>query len=163
MVVASEVSEPFSSPLPALLTRIPDTFASIVGVSNQLSWIAIGITSIRFRRALEAQGKTHLLPFRNWTYPVGPYLCIILNIIIVLVQGWSCFSPSFDSVSFVSYYIELPIMLVMYLGWKWVKRTHLVGLSEMDLETDTYRADEEKPEEKGTWKARAKTAVNWLA
>lgn len=136
---------------------------NIVGVSNQLSWIAIGITSIRFRRALEAQGKTHLLPFRNWTYPVGPYLCIILNIIIVLVQGWSCFSPSFDSVSFVSYYIELPIMLVMYLGWKWVKRTHLVGLSEMDLETDTYRADEEKPEEKGTWKARAKTAVNWLA
>jgi AAT family amino acid transporter len=38
---------------------------NIVGVSNQLSWIAIGIASLRFRAAPEVQGKTHLLPFRN--------------------------------------------------------------------------------------------------
>jgi amino acid transporter, AAT family len=135
---------------------------SIVGVSNQLSWIAIGITSIRFRRALEVQGKTHLLPFRNWTYPVGPYLCILLNIVLVLVQGWSCFSPTFDGVSFVSYYIELPLMLIMYLGWKFVKKTRLVGLGEMDLDTDAHTAAEEKPVET-TWQARAKAVMNWLA
>ncbi|OIW23426.1 hypothetical protein CONLIGDRAFT_637384 [Coniochaeta ligniaria NRRL 30616] len=121
---------------------------NIVGVSNQLSWIAIGITSIRFRSALALQGKTHLLPFKNWTYPVGPYLCVILNCFLVLVQGWSCFSPKFSGVDFVSYYIELPIMLVMYVAWKLIKRTKIVKLSEMDLETDVYVADEEKPEKK---------------
>ncbi|KAH6644994.1 amino acid permease [Truncatella angustata] len=135
---------------------------NIVGVSNQLSWIAIGITSIRFRRALEVQGKTHLLPFRNWTYPVGPYLCVILNIVIVLVQGWDCFSPSFDAVSFVSYYIELPVMLVMYLAWKFLKKTKLVGLAEMDLDTDTHTADEGKPTVPKTWRGRLKRALTWL-
>jgi len=121
---------------------------SIVGVSNQLSWIAIGITSIRFRSALAIQGKTHLLPFKNWTYPVGPYICVVLNCFLVLVQGWSCFSPRFSGVDFVSYYIELPIMLVMYVAWKLIKRTKIVKLSEMDLETDVYVADEAPPEKK---------------
>lgn len=134
---------------------------NIVGVSNQLSWIAIGITSIRFRSALALQGKTHLLPFRNWTYPYGPWFCVILNSFIVLVQGWSCFSPKFDGVSFVSYYIELPIMLIMYVAWKLLKKTKTVALSEMDLETDTYTVDEKVIEETG-WKAKVKNVVTWL-
>ncbi|KAK5999252.1 putative amino-acid permease PB1C11.02 [Cladobotryum mycophilum] len=134
---------------------------NIVGVSNQLSWIAIGVTSIRFRRALARQGKTHLLPFKNWTYPVGPWLAVLLNSFLVLIQGWSCFSPKFDGVSFVSFYIELPIMLVMYLGWKFIKKTKFVGLDEMDLETDVHTADESEPEEKG-WAARLKGIVTWV-
>jgi AAT family amino acid transporter len=129
---------------------------SIVGVSNQLSWISIGITSIRFRRALAKQNKTHLLPFRNFTYPYGPWICVILNIVIVLVQGWSCFSPRFDGVSFVSFYIELPVMLVMFLAWKLVKRTRFVQLEEVDLVTDTYVREE--TEEKRWWRA----VVNWI-
>lgn len=131
-----------------------------MGVSNQLSWIAIGITSVRFRSALERQGKTHLLPFRNWTYPVGPYICVVLNCVLVLVQGWSCFSPSFDGASFASFYVELPIMLVMYVGWKLFKKTKFVQLDEMDLETDRYVL-EEKAEET-SWKTRATTIWRWV-
>ncbi|UKZ84375.1 uncharacterized protein TrAFT101_000286 [Trichoderma asperellum] len=136
---------------------------NLVGVSNQLSWIAIGVTSLRFRAALARQGKTHLLPFKNWTYPFGPWIAVVLNSFLVLIQGWSCFSPSFDGVSFVSFYIELPIMLVMYLGWKFIKRTKFVRLEDMDLETDVHTAEEqvEEEEEKG-WKAKAKRAYEWL-
>ncbi|EEU34331.1 uncharacterized protein NECHADRAFT_50082 [Fusarium vanettenii 77-13-4] len=134
---------------------------NIVGVSNQLSWISIGITSIRFRAALKVQGKTHLLPFRNWTYPYGPWFCVILNSFLVLVQGWSCFSPKFDGVSFVSFYVELPIMLIMYLGWKFIKKTKTVKLEEMDLETDTYTI-EEKVEEVAGWKGKVKNVITWL-
>lgn len=139
---------------------------NIVGVSNQLAWIAIGIASLRFRAALKAQGKTHLLPYRNWTYPVGPWLCVILNIVIVLVQGWSCFSPSFDGVTFVSYYIEIPIMIVMYFGWKILKRTHIVRLSEMDLETDVYEVTPEEAaevdREESGWKGKMWTTIRWI-
>ncbi|KAI5462077.1 amino acid permease/ SLC12A domain-containing protein [Mariannaea sp. PMI_226] len=135
---------------------------NIVGVSNQLSWIAIGITSLRFRAALAVQGKTHLLPFKNWTYPVGPWLCVILNSVIILVQGWSCFSPKFDGVSFVSYYIELPIMLLMYVVWKVIKRTKTVGLAEMDLETDTYTAEDKVEDVATGWKGKAKVVLSWL-
>jgi amino acid permease len=137
------------------------TICSIVGVSNQLSWISIGITSIRFRQALALQGKTHLLPFKNWTYPYGPWICVILNSFLVLVQGWSCFSPKFDGVSFVSFYIELPVMLIMFVVWKLVKKTKIVKLNEMDLETDVYTVEEKVIEETG-WKTKVKNVVTWL-
>ncbi|EXJ80705.1 AAT family amino acid transporter [Capronia epimyces CBS 606.96] len=121
---------------------------NLVGVSNQLSWICIGLASLRFRGAVRAQNLEHLLPFRNWTYPVGPVLAVGLNIVLVLVQGWSCFSPSFSAVDFVSYYIEIPIMLVMFVFWKLVKRTKFVHLHNMDLLTDRYNLQHDyiKPE-----------------
>ena len=134
-------------------------------MSNQLSWIAIGVASIRFRGAIKAQNKEHLLPFKNWTYPWGPWFSVVLNSFLVLVQGWSSFSPSFSAVNFVSLYVELPIMLVMYLGWKVLKRTKVVKLLEMDLETDTYPAERLDPAfeaGKSVWRERAYNIWRWL-
>ncbi|KFG87429.1 amino acid permease [Metarhizium anisopliae] len=135
---------------------------NLVGVSNQLSWIAIGVASIRFRAGLERQGKTHLLPFKNWTYPYGPWLSVFLNSFLVLVQGWSCFSPEFDAVSFVSFYIELPVMLIMYLGWKLIKKTKWVKLDDMDLVTDVHTADEAESETKKGWQSKTRRVLNWI-
>ncbi|KAI4130898.1 MAG: hypothetical protein LQ338_001495 [Usnochroma carphineum] len=138
---------------------------NIVGVSNQLSWIAIGIASLRFRAAVRVQNKEHLLPFKNWTYPWGPWFSVILNTFLVLVQGWSSFSPSFSVVTFFSLYVELPIMLVMYVGWKALKRTRIVKLRDMDLETDTFLMDQLAPAldtGKSVWKQRGYTVWRWL-
>jgi AAT family amino acid transporter len=134
---------------------------NIVGVSNQLSWICIGISSLRFRAGLKAQGKEHLLPFKNWTYPWGPWICVLLNIFIVLVQGWSSFSPSFSSVDFVSYYLELPIFLLMIVVWKLVKKTKFRKASEMDLETDVYTKEDIEPVDKD-WKSKGKRVGTWF-
>ncbi|KAJ5239047.1 hypothetical protein N7468_003666 [Penicillium chermesinum] len=143
---------------------------NIVGVSNQLSWICICLASLRFRGAIRAQGIEHLLPFKNWTYPYGPVLAMGLNIVLVLVQGWKCFSPVFKRVDFVSYYIEIPIMIVMFLGWKLVKRTHFVRSAAMDLHTDRYDGgvdddhvpgDVVEPEKKG-FVAQLQRVGQWL-
>lgn len=138
---------------------------NLVGVSNQLAWIAINVTSLRFRGGLKSQGKTHLLPFRNWTYPYGPIIAVVLNVIIVLVQGWSSFSPKFAAVDFVSYYIELPIMLVMYLVWKALKRTRVVSYEDMDLETDVYVAGEDDELDNAkdkTARGKVETVLRWI-
>ncbi|KAK6828686.1 hypothetical protein RU639_003532 [Aspergillus parasiticus] len=111
---------------------------NIVGVSNQISWVCIGVASLRFRSAIRHQGLEHLLPYKNWTYPVGPIIAICLNSVLILVQGWKCFSPHFKGVDFVSYYIEIPVMIVMFLAWKLFKRTRFVHRGEMDLITDRY-------------------------
>jgi AAT family amino acid transporter len=87
---------------------------------------------------LEGQDKTHLLPFRNCTYPWGPWFSVVPNVVLVLVWGWGCLSPSFDIVAFINYYLELPIVLFMYMGWKLWKQTSIVPLSDTDLETDVY-------------------------
>ncbi|CAK3859414.1 amino acid permease [Lecanosticta acicola] len=149
---------------------------NLVGVSNQLSWIAIGIASLRFRAALKAQGKEHLLPYKNWTYPYGPWISVLLNVVLVLVQGWKSFAP-WKPVDFVSYYVELPIMGVMFVAWKVWKKTKFVRLEEMDLVTDRYDQEltvEEREEvlqkvqledlrKRGRgWKTRAKDIGTWL-
>jgi len=138
---------------------------NLVGVSNQLAWTAIALTSIRFRKAIVLQGKTHLLPFKNWTYPWGPYISLVLNIVLILVQGWSSFSPKFSGVDLVSYYIELPVMAIMYVGWKLLKKTSIVGLEEMDLETDVYEVREEdrvEMEREKSARGRVEAVVRWI-
>lgn len=126
-----------------------------------LTWMSIGIASLRFRSALAVQGKTHLLPFRNWTYPYGPWFVVVANIFLILVQGWSCFSPSFDAVSFLSFYLELPLMLIMFVVWKFLKRTKLVSVMSMDLETDIHTIEmAEEPKE--SRKERLKNAAAWV-
>lgn len=52
-------------------------------------------------------------------------------------------------------------MLVMYLGWKFIKKTKFVHLDEMDLVTDVHTAEEQVEEEKG-WTAKAKGVFAWL-
>src|SRR5690606_8299462 len=107
---------------------------------NQLSWICIGISSLRFRAGIKKQGLEHLMPFKNWTYPWGPIISVVLNIFLVLVQGWTAFSPRFKAVDFVSFYIEIPVLLGMLVLWKIVKRSRFVRSDEMDLFTDRYDA-----------------------
>lgn len=36
---------------------------------------------------------------------------------ISTVQGWSSVFPKFSAVDFVSFYIEIPVMMVMYTAW----------------------------------------------
>jgi AAT family amino acid transporter len=86
----------------------------------------------------------------------------------IAVQGWSSFSPSFDAVDFVSLYIEIPLMIVMFVGWVVFRRildrkltiahtqSSRFGLGDIDLYHDehddrkedvTQRHDEEKSRE----------------
>lgn len=120
---------------------------NIVGVSNQLAWLCIGITSIRFRRGLEAQGRTHELNFTNWTYPYGPYFVVIFTTFILLVQGWSTFAP-WNVKDFFQVYLELFVFPLTFIVW-WIfhrdgfKKTH-----EMDFDTDRYIESEEELEDR---------------
>ena len=115
---------------------------NLVGVSNQLAWAAIGVSSIRFRKAIIKQGKQSSLVYKNWTQPWGPYVVVIGSIIMILVQGWTAFRP-FNVSDFFSYYIELGLFAVAYVGWKLFKKTKLVAIEEMDLYTDTVQYEKD--------------------
>lgn len=53
-------------------------------------------------------------------------------------------------------------MALMWIGWKIIKRTRWVRLSEMDLETDRYVPEEERKVNDGRWKGRARETLRWL-
>ncbi|KAF9528497.1 amino acid permease-domain-containing protein [Crepidotus variabilis] len=97
---------------------------NIVGVSNQIAWLSIGLSSWRFRKAWVKQGRSiDELKFRaGWTWPWGPPFVVISVTVIILLQGWSSIIPTFSAADFVSFYVEIPIMLVMYVAWRLVRR-----------------------------------------
>lgn len=118
---------------------------SIVGLSNLISWWVIGVTSIRFRRGLEKQGKTHELLFPNWTYPYGPWFVVIFGAFIILVQGWSTFSP-WSTADFFQLYLELLVFPLTFAFW-WIYRRgkdKFVKFEDMDFEEDRYIESEEE-------------------
>ncbi|KAF9646561.1 hypothetical protein BDM02DRAFT_3118383 [Thelephora ganbajun] len=97
---------------------------NIVGVSNQIAWLSIGLASWRFRKAWIVQGRPiEELKFNaRWTWPWGPYFVMISVSAIILIQGWSSVFPKFSAVDFVSLYLEIPMMIVMWFGWIAVRR-----------------------------------------
>jgi len=89
---------------------------NIVGVSNQIAWLSIGLASWRFRKAWVQQGRSlEEMKFRaGWTWPWGPPFVVISVSLLILFQGWSSFIPQFSFVDFLSFYVEVPVMIVMY-------------------------------------------------
>lgn len=125
---------------------------SIVGLSNLLTWAVINFILLRFRRGIKAQGREDILVFKNWTYPFGPIIALILSIFIILVQGWTSFAP-WDTKLFFQNYLELGVFPLCYIVWflysRW-KNGHWdkwVRAQDMDLDTDLYVPLEQELEE----------------
>ncbi|RPD78334.1 hypothetical protein L226DRAFT_502776 [Lentinus tigrinus ALCF2SS1-7] len=97
---------------------------NIVGVSNQIAWLSIGLSSWKFRRAWVRQGRPlSELKFRAaWTWPWGPPFVVITVTALIIIQGWSSVIPTFSAVDFVSFYIEIPALIVMYIAYMLIRR-----------------------------------------
>ncbi|KAF7534170.1 hypothetical protein G7054_g6497 [Neopestalotiopsis clavispora] len=108
---------------------------NLSGVSTFLVWGSISFTHIRFRQAWKAQGnRAEDLPFRSSLYPWNAYFGLGANIFLALVQGWTTLSP-FDAGSFVDAYILLPLFPIIYLGYKFIFKTRLWRVEEIDLQS----------------------------
>lgn len=96
---------------------------NLVGVSNQIAWISIGLASWKFRAAWQKQGHSmdELKFSPKWTRGWGAPFVVITTTAILLIQGWHSIFPVFTPIDFVSYYVQIPIMTVMSLGWLWTR------------------------------------------
>lgn len=52
---------------------------------------------------------------------------VITDIVLDLVQGWTSVIPKFSVVDFFSFYLQVFVMIVMFIGWVLVRR--ITGLS----------------------------------
>lgn len=111
---------------------------NIVGVSNQIAWLSIGLSSWRFRQAWVRQGRPlDELKFRaSWTWPWGPPFVVVSVSLLVLIQGWSSIIPTFSLVDFISFYIEVPIIVVMFFAWLFFSRRVSAGSASVPLLSD---------------------------
>lgn len=137
---------------------------SISGSATYIAWAVIGVTHVRFRKAWVAQGnRVDDLPFRALWYPYGTWFVIFINTFLVFIAGYSVFIGGFDAVGFVINYIVIAVFVVLFCGWKLIKRTKTVGLMEMDLTTGRREvprtvvdSDDSQEERRTNWYTKAK-------
>ncbi|CAF1208390.1 unnamed protein product [Rotaria sordida] len=112
---------------------------NITGVMGFIAWFGISLAHWRFRRAFILQGYSlNDLIYKALFFPVGPILASLLICISVLGQGYSAFTTHpFNFSNFLSAYITIPVFLVIYFVYKFVKKTRIVPLSQIDLVTDS--------------------------
>ncbi|KAF9932367.1 hypothetical protein FBU30_008347 [Linnemannia zychae] len=100
-----------------------------------IAWVGIAVNHICFRRAYKAQGRNLKdLPFISRLYPFGPIFTLVICVVILLGQGYTAFSP-FNIKSFLSAYITLPFVVLLYVGNKFWCRTKILHPLEVDLDT----------------------------
>ncbi|KAL1983279.1 hypothetical protein VTN96DRAFT_301 [Rasamsonia emersonii] len=124
---------------------------TLSGVATFIVWSVIGISHIRFREALVAQGQDpSLLPYRAAFYPWGTYAAVAANIFLVFFQGYTAFLSPFSPQNFVINYILLPVFVLFVVVYKFWKKTRWVKLEEMDIWTGRreFPTSEELPDKK---------------
>ena len=121
-----------------------DWMLSLSGLSSVFTWGSICLAHIRFRRAWHTQGHTlDELAFKSSVGVIGSWIGFIANVIILIAQFWTGFSPvgwenmtgSELAIHFFQAYLAAPVVIIMYLGHKLWIRPKIVRTRDMNVFT----------------------------
>lgn len=110
-------------------------FVSLVTASQLINFAVMCFTYIMFHRALRAQGihRSSLL-YRSWFQPYLAWFAGVATTVMAFVGGYTVFLPgNWDVPTFLFSYTMIFVFPVIYLGWKFLKRTKVVRPKEADL------------------------------
>ncbi|KAJ4509633.1 histidine permease [Exophiala dermatitidis] len=117
---------------------------ALSGLSSIFTWASICLAHIRFRHAWRIQGHTpDELAFRSPVGVVGSWIGFTFNILVLVAQFWTGFSPvgwrdkstSELVINFFQAYLAAPVVVLMYLAYKILFKTKIVKTRDMDLFT----------------------------
>ncbi|KAJ5743209.1 hypothetical protein N7533_010311 [Penicillium manginii] len=138
----------------------------VVAVSTLVDWGIICIVYLRFYYGCKKQGinRYEELP---WAAPFQPYstwASLTFFVLLLLTGGYSAFIPGhWSTETFISSYINIPIILVLYFGYKLWKKTTIRPLETIPISgfVQFYLCQEyPKPEPKPT-KGLKKLKILW--
>lgn len=112
------------------------------GITAFFAWLGIGICHYRFRKAYIIQGrKMQDLKYKSKWYPLGPIMSIILCTIVIFGSNiWIFQAETFSWFDFTTNYLCIPIFICLYVGYKIVKKTRIVPLTECDFSYSEYES-----------------------
>ncbi|KAJ1964493.1 hypothetical protein GGI12_001389 [Dipsacomyces acuminosporus] len=111
---------------------------SLSGVTGFVAWAGISFSHLRFRKAYIKQGyNVDDLPYKAFGYPFGPIFCLVIIVVIIFGQGWPSFAGGFHAETFVSSYVSVVVIVLLYGGWKYFKKTKWVRPEEADIIRDS--------------------------
>ncbi|MGY3316732.1 lysine-specific permease [Peribacillus simplex] len=112
-----------------------------VGVTGFIFWLGIAASHYRFRKAYIAQGYSlDDLPYLSKWFPFGPIFSFALCLFVLMAQNYQAFlGDTINWASVVATYIGIPFFLVMWLWYKFVKKTKVIPLEECQIDFDEHR------------------------
>ncbi|KDR80803.1 hypothetical protein GALMADRAFT_1108102 [Galerina marginata CBS 339.88] len=110
-------------------------FVNLSTTGGFTSWFVMNVTYIFYRRGLLAQGYDPANnSYHNRWQPYIAYWGAGWTLFFILINGFSVFWD-FTAAGFLTAYINIPLFLVLYIGYKVVKRTSFWKPQEMDFVT----------------------------
>jgi amino acid permease len=118
--------------------KIYQVFYTASSLSGFLIWLGIAICHLRFRKAWVAQGHSaDELKFKAKWFPFGPWLAVVLFVVVVFGANASVFqAPVFSWFDFITGYLMIPVVVLLYLGHKLVNKTRIVPLERCNFEME---------------------------
>ncbi|KAK4226160.1 general amino acid permease AGP2 [Podospora fimiseda] len=110
-------------------------FVSLVTASQLINFSVVCVTFLRFYSAVKAQGMDRRqLPYRGWFQPYAAWYGLIGTSVMTFVGGYTVFLPGkWDVPTFLFSYTMIGVFPMLYLGWKFVKKTRIHKSEEVDL------------------------------
>lgn len=105
------------------------------GMTGFIAWLGIAISYYRFRKGYMLQGyDLNKLPYHSGFFPISPIFAFVLCLVIALGQNYQAFlADKIDWYGVIASYIGIPLFLVIWSGYKLVKKTHFVHYRQMDF------------------------------
>jgi lysine-specific permease len=118
--------------------KIYQLLVNASSLTGFLIWLGIAICHLRFRKAWVAQGRSlDDLKFKSKFYPYGPWLALILFLIVLFGANIAVFqTPVFSWFDFITGYLIIPVVLILYAGHKIINKTHVVPLKDCNFDPD---------------------------
>ncbi|KAF9474574.1 hypothetical protein BDN70DRAFT_884659 [Pholiota conissans] len=137
---------------------------SLVTTAGIVSWVIICLTYLRFFYAMHVQKiPRESLPYRSPWQPYLTYYALVMNILILLFNGWDSFLPTFDLSLFISKYFNCLLYPILYLGCKWWLKDPMIPLSDLDFQTELNIIEDEVVHSQTPNDATAETTYDkWL-
>ncbi|PVH85287.1 amino acid permease-like protein [Cadophora sp. DSE1049] len=124
----------------------------LVSVAALVGWMTICTVYLRFYYGCKKQGiPRESLPWKAPFQPYAAWFSLISFTVLLLTGGYVTFIHGhWDTETFVSSYINIPIFFILYFGYKFVKKTSIIPLSEIPIQhyIDIANANPEPPAKK---------------
>jgi amino acid transporter len=132
-------------------------FVNLVTIFGLMTWISILVSHICFVRARRAQNVpdsalAYVAPLGMW----GSVGALAFSIIIAVFKGFALFcykvltaagkTPKFNTDTFVTTYLGIPLYFIMFFGYKFIMKTSWVRPEDADLFSGKARIDAEEEE-----------------
>lgn len=131
----------------------------LVSVSTLVNWIVICITYLRFYYGCKAQNidRKKELPWAAPLQPWSTWIAMTFFVLLYFTGGYTTFMHHhWSTETFVSSYINMPIVIGLYFGYKYICKTEVIPLDKIPIRQFLELVDVEEPKSDGpkSWKNR---------